>query len=103
MAGPRLLERLDAKAGVQGVRQTAGQHIPARPIQDRYQVYQVKKAAPYSDVGMSRACETTVGQRRLGAYALLINMKKQTTCRRMRWRDVGVGDRQGFVRNKRSL
>ena len=48
VAGPRLLERLDAKAGVEGVRQTPGQHIPARPIPDRHQV---KKAAPHRDVG----------------------------------------------------
>ena len=48
VAGQRLLERLDAKAGVQGVRQTPGPHIPARPIQDRHQV---KKAAPHRDVG----------------------------------------------------
>ena len=48
VAGQHLLERLDARTGVQGVRQTPGQHIPARPIQDRHQV---KKAAPHRDVG----------------------------------------------------
>ena len=31
VAGQRLIERLDAKARVQGVRQPPGQHMPTRP------------------------------------------------------------------------
>ena len=48
MAGQRLVERLDAEARIQGVRQAPGQHMPARPVHDRHQV---KEAAPYLDVG----------------------------------------------------
>ena len=42
------LERLDAEARVQRVRQPPGQHMPARPVHDRYQV---EEAAAHRDVG----------------------------------------------------
>ena len=38
MASQRLIECLDAKARVQGVRQPPSQHMPTRPIHDRHQL-----------------------------------------------------------------
>ena len=48
MASQRLIECLDAKARVQGVRQSPSQHMPTRPIHDRHQV---KEASAHRDIG----------------------------------------------------
>ena len=48
MASQRLIERLDAKVRVQGVRQPPSQHMPTRPIHDRHQV---KEASAHRDIG----------------------------------------------------
>ena len=48
MASQRLIESLDAKARVQGVRQPPSQHMPTRPIHDRHQV---KEASAHRDIG----------------------------------------------------
>ena len=38
MAGQRVVEGFDAEARVEGVRQPPGQHMPACPVHDRYEV-----------------------------------------------------------------
>ena len=48
MTGQRVVECFDAEARVEGVRQPPGQHMPARPVHDRYEV---KEPAPHWDVG----------------------------------------------------
>ena len=72
MASQRLIECLDAKARVQGVRQSPSQHMPTRPIHDRHQV---KEASAHRDIpttGLNTSLTDPNGQWTATAKAKII-------------------------------
>ena len=59
MAGQRVVEGFDAEARVEGVRQPPGQHMPACPVHDRYEV---QAPAAHWDVGDVSAPDLAPGR-----------------------------------------